>query len=233
MPDRFSRTKMLLGEKAIEQLVNSRVIVFGAGGVGGYVIEALARCAVGSVDVVDNDTINITNINRQIIATQSSIGEYKVDVIKQRILDINPDIKIKTYNLFYSSETSDMFDFKKYDYIIDAIDSIKGKIELILKAKEANAPIISSMGTGNKINPSELQIDDIYNTSVCPLARVMRGELKKRGVKKLKVLYSREVPIKPLENEDNIRVGSVSFVPSSAGLLIASEVVKDLISKKI
>ncbi len=227
----FSRTQMLIGKDNIEKLQKSRVAVFGLGGVGGFAVEALVRTGIGAVDIIDNDSVDITNINRQIIATHSTIGQNKTDVFEKRLLDINPEIKITKHNLFFSNETSDQFDFSQYDYIVDAIDTVSAKIELILKANESNTPIISSMGTGNKLNPTELEVTDIYKTSVCPLARVMRYELKKRGVKKLKVVYSKEEPKKAYDDDKlNGRIpASASFVPATAGLIIASEVVKDII----
>lgn len=223
--NRFERSIKLFGHDAIDKLASSKVIIFGLGGVGGYSAEALARSGVGNIDVVDADKINITNINRQIYALDSTIGQYKTDVAKKRILDINPDVKVCGYNVFYSEETSSMFDFKKYDYIIDAIDSIKSKIELILQAKKANTPIISSMGMGNKINPAMIEVSDIYKTSICPLARVMRHELKRHGIKKLDVVYSKEPPMKHGERI----IASSSFVPPCCGLIMASEVIKNLI----
>ena len=226
MENQFSRTETLLGKEALTKLTNSKIAVFGIGGVGGYTVEALARCGVGQLDLIDNDIINITNINRQIIATHSTIGGFKVDVAKQRILDINPNIKVNTYKTLFLPETSHEFDFSQYDYIIDAIDTVSGKIELALKAQENDIPIISSMGTGNKLHPELFEITDIYKTSVCPLAKIMRQELKKRGIKKLKVVYSKETPIK----QEGQRIpASVSFVPPVAGLIIAGEVIKDLI----
>ena len=231
MTDQFSRTKMLIGEKALNKIKNSSVIVFGIGGVGSFVVEALARVGVGKIDLVDNDIINETNINRQLIATHKTIGMSKVDVAKERVLEINPSSVVNTYKLFYSAETSHEFDLLKYDYVIDAIDSVSGKIELILNSKNLSVPIISSMGTGNKLDPTQFTITDIYKTSVCPLARVMRTELKKRGVKNLKVLYSKEIPIKSnLDLNNKLIPASISFVPSVAGLIIAGEVVKDLIA---
>lgn len=221
----FERTKNLIGEVALEKLANSRVAVFGIGGVGSYCSEALIRAGIGEIDLIDNDIINETNINRQIVALHSTIDQYKVDVMKARALDINPNIKINTYKTFFSDETINEFDFSKYDYVIDAIDSVKSKLLLIETVKNLNIPIISSMGTGNKLGPTKFQIADISKTSVCPLARIIRVELKKRGIKNLKVLYSKEPPIK-----NNSRTpSSISFVPSVAGLIIASEVVKDLI----
>lgn len=232
----FSRTELLLGEEAMEKLKNSRVAVFGIGGVGGYIVEALARSGVGSLDIIDNDAVSPSNINRQIIATHKTIGMDKVDIAKERILDINPEATVRKYKKFFTPDTSAEFDFTQYDYVVDAIDTVTGKIELIMKAKEANVPIISSMGTGNKLDPTAFEVSDIYKTSVCPLARVMRNELRKRGVKKLKVVYSKETPVTPFfkteEDVKNKRIpASVAFVPSVAGLIIAGEVIKDL-SKK-
>ena len=224
--EQFQRTRTLIGDDSLKKLFNSRVIVFGIGGVGGYVVEALARAGIGEIDLVDNDTINLSNLNRQIVALYSTLNEFKVEVARARILDINPQVKVNAYKNFFSDENSSEFDFLKYDYIIDAIDSVKSKIELIKCAKNAGVSIISSMGTGNKMNPSMLEISDISKTSVCPLARVMRSELKKQGIKNLKVVYSKEEPIKT-----GLRTpSSNSFVPSSAGLLIASDVVRDLIN---
>lgn len=236
MQEMFTRTAMLLGEDAIERLKKARVAVFGIGGVGGYVTEALVRAGVGALDLIDNDVVCESNLNRQIIATQSTIGQAKVDVMAERIRDINPQCQVNTYQCFYLPETAEEFDFSKYSYVVDAIDTVTGKIQLVMQAKEAGVPIISCMGTGNKLEPTRLEIADIYKTSVCPLAKVMRRELKARGVESLKVLYSREEATKPLityENEgQEVRratPGSVSFVPSVAGLIIASEVIKDLI----
>lgn len=232
MSEQFLRTEFLIGKDGIEKLKNARVAIFGIGGVGGYTAEALTRCGIGTIDIIDNDTINITNINRQIYALHSTLDQYKVDVAKQRMLDINPNVEVNTYKTFYMPETSHLFDFKNYDYIVDAIDTVTGKIELVMKAQEAGTPIICSMGTGNKMNPAMLEVSDIYKTSVCPLAKVMRQELKKRRVKKLKVVYSKETPIKPMQadNTGSRRTpGSNSFVPPTAGLIIASEVVKDLL----
>lgn len=238
MKEIFTRTAMLLGEDALQTLAEKRVAVFGVGGVGGYVVEALVRCGIGAIDLIDNDVVSESNLNRQIIATRSSIGQYKTHVMEARIRDINPDCQVRVHNCFYLPETAEQFDFTRYDYVVDAIDTVTGKIQLILQAKEAGVPIISSMGTGNKLNPMDLEIADIYKTSVCPLAKVMRRELKKRGVQSLKVLYSREEPIKPKsvsgesERTDNVRratPGSVAFVPGAAGLIIASEVIKDLV----
>lgn len=230
---------MLLGAETMEKLQNAHIAVFGVGGVGGYVVEALARSGVGKFDLIDNDTVALSNINRQIIATHSSVGKYKVDVMKERILDINPDAEVTVHKCFFLPENSRDFEFKKYTYIVDAIDTVTAKLELIVRADEAGVPIISSMGTGNKLDPTRLEISDIYKTEMCPLARVMRTELKKRGIKKLKVVYSKEQPIKRAKNdkeqitsENTGRIkdvpGSVAFVPSVAGLIIAGQVIKDL-----
>lgn len=226
MSERFSRTELLLGEEAMGKLMDAHIAVFGVGGVGGYVAEALARSGVGHLDLVDNDKVSLSNINRQIIATTDSLGRYKVDVIKERMLSINPDMEVDTYKCFYLPDNSAEFDFSAYSYVVDAIDTVTAKIELALKAGEAGTPIISSMGTGNKLNPMQLEVADIYETSVCPLAKVMRRELRKRDVKKLRVLYSKEEPIKPQENSSV--PGSTAFVPAAAGLIIASEVIKDI-----
>ncbi len=227
MADFLERTRTLIGDNAIEKLKKSRVIVFGIGGVGGYTVEALVRSGIGEIDIVDNDKVSISNLNRQIVALNSTIGEYKVDVMKKRALDINPDLKINTYKLFFDEKTKAEIDFLKYDYIVDAIDSVKSKLLLIELTKKDKIPIISSMGTGNKLNPLEFEIADIFKTSVCPLARIIRTELKKRGIKDLKVLYSKEKPYK-----DGSKVpSSISFVPSIAGLIIASEVIKDIIEQ--
>ena len=227
MADFLERTRSLIGENSLLKLSKSKILVFGIGGVGGYVVEALVRSGIGEIDIVDNDKVSISNLNRQIVALNSTIGEYKVDVMKKRALDINPDLKINTYKLFFDDDTKDEFDFSKYDYIVDAIDSVKSKLLLVELAKNNNTPIISSMGTGNKLNPLKFEIADISKTSVCPLARVVRIELKKRGIKDLKVLYSKEKPYK-----DGSRIpSSISFVPSTAGLIIASEVIKDIIAQ--
>lgn len=226
MENKFSRTEKLIGKDALEKLKNSRVGVFGIGGVGGYAVEGLVRSGIGHIDIIDSDKVDITNLNRQIIATEKTVGINKVDAARERILTINPDIEINCYNLFYNSETANLFNFEDYDYIVDAIDSVSSKIELIINAQKANTPIISCMGTGNKLNAADLEVADIYKTSVCPLARVMRYELKKRGIKKLKVVYSKETPINP--NGERIPA-SVAFVPAAAGMIIAGEVVKDLI----
>ena len=226
MSEQFSRTEMLIGSENLAKLANSHVAVFGVGGVGGYAIEALVRSGIGKIDIIDNDKVSISNLNRQIIALHSTIGKYKVNVAKERISDINPNITVNAYKVFYTPETSDQFDFTKYDYIVDAIDTVSGKIELIIQANQAQTPIISSMGAGNKMNPADFEVSDIYKTSVCPLAKVMRQELKKRGIKKLKVVYSKEPPIK----QEGRRIpASNAFVASTVGLIIASEVIKDLI----
>ena len=228
--DILERSRLLLGDEAIEKLAASRVIVFGAGGVGGYVIEALARTGVGYIEIVDNDTVNVTNINRQIIATRHTVGEYKVDAFKKRIEEINPKIEVKTNKTFYLPETASEFNLADYDYIVDAIDTVAGKIFLIEEANKANTPIISSMGAGNKVNPAAFEVADIYKTSVCPLAKVMRRELKKRGIKSLKVVYSKEEAKKIPRDENGEKVvGSVAFVPSVVGMIIAGEVIMDLV----
>lgn len=236
MSNQFSRTQLLLGEEGMEKLQNAHVAVFGIGGVGGYVVEALVRSGIGEIDIFDNDKVCLTNLNRQIIATRETIGKYKVDVMKERALSINPHIKVNAHNCFYMPENADEYDFSKYSYIVDAIDTVKGKLEIIMRATEKNIPVISSMGAGNKLNPDQFEVADIYKTSVCPLARTMRYELKKRGIKKLKVVYSKEKPIRPkdgtaLEEENTVRratPGSTAFVPAVAGLIIAGEVIKDL-----
>ena len=232
MLDQFSRTELILGNEAMEKLNNSTVAIFGIGGVGGYVCEALARSGVGHFILVDSDTVAITNINRQIIATLDTVGKYKCDVMKDRILSINPNAKIEIFNKFFLPENQDEFDFTKYDYVVDAVDTVTAKIAIVMKAKEANIPVISAMGAGNKLNPAMLEVSDIFKTSVDPLAKVMRLELKKRHINKLKVVYSKELPIKPRESveESNKREipGSNAFVPTTMGLIIASEVVKDL-----
>lgn len=234
MNEAFSRTENLIGTEALEKLWQSCVAVFGIGGVGGYVAESLARAGIGKLVLVDRDVVSISNLNRQIIATHSSIGQAKVDVMKARIADINPDCEVEAHQCFYLPENKDAFDFTKYDYVVDAVDTVTAKLQLILQAQEAGVPIISCMGTGNKLNPAMLEVEDIYKTSVCPLAKVMRHELKKRGVKKCKVVYSKELPHKSgLFDEETGKAvpGSMSFVPGAAGLLIASQVVKELINK--
>lgn len=250
MLDQFSRTQLLIGKDGIDKLKNSRVAVFGIGGVGGYTVEALVRSGIGAIDIIDDDKVCLTNINRQIYATRKTVGKYKVDVAEERIYEINPDIKIVKHKMFYMPETSGNFDFSEYDYIVDAIDTVKGKIELVMQAEASGTPIISSMGAGNKMDPSAFEVADIYKTSVCPLARVMRYELRKRGIKKLKVVYSKEKPINPIDDmsiscrthcicpPDTARKcthrrqvpGSNAFVPSVAGLIIAGEIIKDLIN---
>ena len=221
----FSRTESLIGKEALEKLKNSRVAVFGVGGVGSYVVEALARSGVGALDLIDNDSVSESNINRQIVALHSTLGKQKTAVAAARVKDINPAIKVREHNLFFLPETADSFDFSPYDYVVDAIDTVSGKLALIERAKAANVPVISSMGTGNKLDPTAFEVADISKTSVCPLARVMRRELKKRGIEKVKVVYSKEDP-----KETNGSVpASIAFVPSVAGLIIAGEVVKDLI----
>lgn len=225
MSDRFSRTRQLIGDEAMKKLRQSRVAVFGIGGVGGYVCEALVRAGIGAIDLIDKDQVDVTNINRQIIASRSTIGRDKVEVMKERILDIDPEIRVNTHKCFFLPETE--FDFTPYDYVVDAIDTVTGKIHLIVRAREAGVPVISSMGTGNKLDPGRFEIDKISKTSVCPLAKVMRRELKKRGITDVKVLYSKEGPVK---QEQRGAPASISFVPSAAGLMIAGEVVKDLIS---
>lgn len=249
MLNRFSRTELLLGAEAMEKLKNSRVAVFGIGGVGGYAVEALARSGVGAFDLIDDDRVCLTNINRQIIATENTVGKYKVDVAKERILDINPKCDVITHKTFFMPDTKDQFDFSNYDYVVDAIDTVTGKKEIILCAKQAGVPIISSMGAGNKLDPTAFRVADIYETSVCPLARVMRGICRKNGIDRLKVVYSKEKPIRPTEDmsvscrthcicppgtarkytERRDIPGSAAFVPSVAGLIIAGEVVKDII----
>ena len=231
----FSRTEILIGKDNLNKLSNSRIAVFGIGGVGGHLIEALARCGIGTLDIFDGDVVSETNINRQTVAFTNTIGLPKVDIMKDRIKLINPNAIVNAYNLFYTKDNANQFDFTKYDYIADAIDMVSAKLEIIQRADSLNVPIISSMGTGNKLNPTMLEVSDIYKTSVCPLARVMRRELKKRGVSKLKVVYSKEEPITPMVSSERLVEGkhqipgSVSFVPSVAGIIIASEIIKDLI----
>ncbi len=238
MKEQFSRTTILLGEDSMKRLANSRVAVFGIGGVGGYTVEALVRSGVGAIDIVDNDTVSLSNLNRQIIALRSTVGKSKVDVMEKRIHDINPDCEVTSYKCFYLPETKGEFDFSKYDYVVDAVDTVTAKIQLVMEAKEKNVPIISSMGAGNKLNPTEFMVEDIYKTSVCPLAKVMRKELKKRGIDNLKVVYSKEEAITPAISMEELGEklpegkksipGSNAFVPSVVGLIIASEVIKDL-----
>ena len=248
MLNQFSRTELLFGKEAMENLKNSRVAVFGIGGVGGYTVEALVRSGLGTVDIIDDDKVCLTNINRQIYATRKTIGKYKVDVAEERILEINPDAKVNKFKTFYMPDTADMFDFSDYDYVVDAIDTVKGKIELAVNAQKTSTPVISSMGAGNKLDPTGFEVTDIYKTSVCPLARVMRYELKKRNIPHLKVVYSKEKPINPIDDmtiscKENCICppgtarkctnrrqvpGSTAFVPSVVGLIIAGEVIKDL-----
>ena len=249
MQNQFSRTQLLLGKKNMDLLAGARVAVFGIGGVGGYTVEALARSGVGTLDLIDDDQVCLTNINRQIIATMDTVGRHKVDVAKERVLSINPKATVNTYRTFYLPETAEQFDFSQYDYVVDAIDTVTGKIQLVMAAQEAGVPIISSMGAGNKVDPTAFEVADIYKTSVCPLAKVMRRELKKRGVKKLKVVYSKEKSLTPID-DDTISCrsncvcppgaekkclqrrqipGSIFFVPSVVGLIIGGEVIKDLI----
>ncbi len=234
MLGQFSRTELLLGPAAMQRLAASRVAVFGVGGVGGYVVEALVRSGVGALDLIDADVFSLTNLNRQLHATHKTLGQYKVDAAAQRCHDINPAAKITVHKVFFTPETAGQFDFAAYDYVVDAIDTVTGKLALAESAQNAGTPLISSMGAGNKLDPAAFQVADIYSTSVCPLAKVMRHELRRRGIEKLKVVYSKEPPLAPLGDtaEDSGRrqiPGSTAFVPAAAGLLIASEVVKDLI----
>lgn len=234
--NQFSRTKLLLGKDAVETLAKKRVAVFGVGGVGGFVCEGLVRAGIGELDIIDKDTVALSNINRQLIALHSTVGVNKVDVLEKRLKDISPELILRKHKCFFLPETSDSFDFREYDYVVDAIDTVTGKIELVLKAKEAEVPIISAMGAGNKLDSTAFQVADIYKTSVCPLARVMRRELKKRGVDRLKVVYSKEEPVKPVFKEgEKVVPGSISFVPSVMGLIIAGEIIKDLtgINKRV
>lgn len=251
MLNQYSRTELLFGKEAMEKLWNSRVAVFGIGGVGGFTVEALVRSGIGAIDLIDDDKVCLTNINRQIFATRKTVGKYKVDVAAERIAEINPEIKVTAHKTFYTPETADNFDFSVYDYIVDAIDTVTGKIELAVRAEKAGVPIISSMGAGNKLDPTAFEVADIYKTTVCPLARVMRRELKKRGVNALKVVYSKEPAMSPIEDmaisckqncvcpPGTVRKctkrrqvpGSNAFVPSVAGLIIAGEVIKDLIKE--
>lgn len=236
MKEQYIRTAMLFGEEAVDNLANKRVVVFGVGGVGGHVVEVLARSGVGAIDLVDYDTVAVSNINRQLIATYDTVGRKKIEVMKERILSIQPECKVTLWDTFYLPEESDKFPFAEYDYIVDAIDTVTAKIDLVLQSERYQIPIISSMGTGNKLDPTRLEVSDIYKTSVCPLAKVMRRELKKRDVKRLKVVYSTEEAMTPIaglipESEDKPRKatpGSNAFVPATAGLLIGSEVIKDL-----
>jgi tRNA A37 threonylcarbamoyladenosine dehydratase len=251
MLNRFSRTQLLYGKEIMAFFASCRVAVFGIGGVGGYVVEALARSGIGALDLIDNDRVCLTNINRQILATGKTIGMYKVDVAEERVCEINPDCRVKTYKTFYLPDTQDRFDFREYDYIVDAIDTVTGKLTIIENAKKSGIPVISSMGAGNKVNPAAFEVADIYETSICPLAKVMRRECRKRGIESLKVVYSKEEPKRPLEDmsisyrEQSICPpgtagkstarrdipGSTAFVPSVAGLIIAGEVINDLAAK--
>ena len=235
MVNAFDRTRLLIGAEAMEQLAQSRVAVFGIGGVGGYAVEALARSGVGALDLIDNDEVSLTNLNRQLIATRKTLGRPKVDVARERILDINPECRVTVHRVFYLPETKDQFDFSSYDYVVDAIDTVTGKLSLIEQAKAAGTPIISAMGAGNKLDPAAFRVGDLYETRVCPLAKVMRRECRKRGIDSLKVVWSEEEPLVPRaapeeEQTEHRRAvpGSVAFVPSVAGLIIAGEVVKDL-----
>ena len=251
MLTQFSRTELLFGKEAMDKLAGSKVAVFGIGGVGGYVCEALVRSGVGAFDLIDDDKVCLTNLNRQIIATRSTVGKYKTDVMRERMLDINPKVDVEVHKCFFLPENADDFPWDSYDYVVDAVDTVTAKIALVMKCKEKNIPIISSMGAGNKLDGSQFKVADIYKTKVCPLAKVMRRELKKRGVKKLKVVYSEEIPTRPIEDmaiscrnhcicppgaehkctERRDIPGSVAFVPSVAGLIIAGEVAKDLIRR--
>ena len=248
MLNQFSRTQLLLGESAMQELANKRVAVFGIGGVGGYACEALVRSGIGAFDLIDDDKVCLTNLNRQIIATRKTVGKYKTEVMKERMLEINPNVDVRIHNCFFLPENADKFPFDEYDYIIDAVDTMTAKISIIMKANELGIPVISSMGAGNKLDPTAFMVADIYKTRVCPLAKVMRRELKKRGVKKLKVVYSEEQPTRPIEDmsiscrtncicppgaehkctERRDIPGSVAFVPSVVGLIIAGEVIKDI-----
>jgi tRNA A37 threonylcarbamoyladenosine dehydratase len=250
MLNQFSRTELLLGKENMERLKNARVAVFGIGGVGGYTVEVLARSGVGTLDLIDDDKVCLTNINRQIIATRKTVGKYKVDVTKERVLEINPDAVVNTYKTFYMPDTAEQFDFTQYDYVVDAIDTVTGKIQLAIAAQEAGTPIISSMGAGNKVDPTAFEVSDLSKTSVCPLAKVMRRELKKRGIYHLKVVYSKEKALTPIDDmaisckthcicppgvqrkctQRRQVPGSNAFVPSVVGLIIGGEVIKDLSS---
>lgn len=252
MLNQFSRTELLIGKNGMERLANARVAIFGIGGVGGYAVEALVRSGVGTLDLIDDDKVCLTNINRQIFATRKTVGRYKVDVAKERIMDINPDAQVNIYKTFYLPDTAEQFDFSQYDYVVDAIDTVSGKLQLVEQAEQSGTPIISSMGAGNKMDPTAFQVTDIYKTSVCPLAKVMRRELKKRGIDHLKVVYSQEKPLTPIDDtaiscKENCICppgterkctqrrqvpGSNAFVPSVVGLIIAGEVVKDLIQDR-
>ena len=253
MLNQFSRTELLLGKEAMQKLQNARVAVFGVGGVGGYAVEALARSGVGAIDLIDDDKVCLTNLNRQIIATRKTVGKYKVDVMKERILEINPDVVVHTHKCFFLPENKDEFDFKQYSYVVDAVDTVTAKIQLVLEARDAGVPIISSMGAGNKLDPTRFEVADIYETSVCPLAKVMRKELKKRDIRHLKVVYSKEKPIRPIEDmaiscrnhcicppgtarkctRRRQVPGSNAYVPALAGLICAGEVINDIALNRI
>ena len=236
MKEQFSRTAKILGENSIEALIRCRVAVFGIGGVGGYAAEALARAGVGALDLIDSDRVSESNINRQIIALHSTVGQFKTEVMKSRIADINPDCVVTVHNCFYLPETAEQFDFSKYDYVVDAVDTVAAKIDIICRAKALSVPVISAMGAGNKLDPTRFQVADIYKTRVCPLARVMRTSLKKHGVKDLKVVYSEEEPCKTAEKDPKTGKpvpASLPFVPSVMGLIIAGEVIKDLVKKRL
>jgi tRNA A37 threonylcarbamoyladenosine dehydratase len=252
MLNQFSRSELLFGPEGMERLYRARVAVFGIGGVGGYAVEALARSGIGTLDLIDDDRVCLTNLNRQLHATRSTVGQYKVDAAEARILDINPKAKVNKYKTFYSPETAEQFDFRQYDYVIDAIDTVTGKLALVQQAREAGVPIISCMGAGNKLDPTALEVADIYETSICPLARVMRRELKKRGIPSLRVVYSKEPPLTPREDmaascRENCICppgtarkctqrwqvpGSNAFVPAAAGLILAGEVVRELTGRQ-
>lgn len=234
MENQFERSAFIIGEEGVEKLKNSHVAVFGVGGVGGYVVEALVRSGVGEITIVDNDTVCLSNINRQIIATHETVGQYKVDVMERRIKSINPNTIVHVHRCFFLPETADEFDFSTYDYVVDAIDTVAGKLSLVEKAQAVGTPIMCSMGAGNKLDPTKFEVADIYKTSVCPLAKVMRYECKRRGIKKLKVVYSKELPITPVAKpseptQRRSTPGSIAFVPSAAGLIIASTVVRDIL----
>ena len=236
MREEFSRTELLLGAEGMERLRTARVAVFGVGGVGGYVVEALCRSGIGALDLIDDDRVSLSNLNRQIIATRDTLGMYKTEAARQRIASINPDCAVGSIPAFFTPETADRFDFSAWDYVVDAIDTVTGKLELVLRAQAAGTPVISSMGAGNKLDPGQLRVSDIYETTICPLARVMRRELRKRGVKRLKVVWSPEPALTPRREDGTVPVengrripGSTAFVPAAAGLLIAAEVVKDLV----
>ena len=239
MQEQFSRTGLLLGEEAVEKLQRARVAVFGLGGVGGYVVEALARAGVGQLDLIDRDTVSLSNLNRQILATHKTIGMDKTEAARQRVLDINPDAVVRVHNLFYGPDTASCLDFSQFDYIVDAIDTVTAKLSMVEQARAAGTPIICCMGTGNKLDPSRFQVADISKTTMCPLARVMRKELGKRGIRHLKVVYSQEEALSPTGWEEEAAAcgkrqipGSVSFVPGAAGLILAGEVIRDLIARE-